>query len=188
MKSCCRKLTLSLAIVQLDFNWRTRHGPAPMVQIREYRESDTQGLLALICELQESEVVLYERMKPATEMGQWYIDLLRKKCAEDEGVILLAEENGAALAYAVILTRSVEDGTADEVAYDYAYVMDLVVAKEARRRGIGRMLLDECERRARAAGRDDLRITVLARNEGAHRLYRDFGFDDLLIDMRKVLK
>ena len=44
--------------------------------------------------------------------------------------------------------------------------------KTARRRGIARMLLDDCERRARDAGRDDLRITVLARNEGARALYR----------------
>jgi len=159
-----------------------------MVEIREYRESDAPSMIVLIRELQASEVVLYERMKPAAEMDQWYVDLLKKKCVEDEGVILIAEENGAALGYAVILTRSVEDGRGDEVPYDYAYVVDLVVAKEARRRGIGRMLLADCERRARAAGRDDLRITVLARNEGAHALYRAWGFDDLLIDMRKVLK
>jgi ribosomal protein S18 acetylase RimI-like enzyme len=159
-----------------------------MVEIREYEKSDTPALIALIRELQASEVVLYERMKPAADMGQWYVDLLKKYCAEDEGIILIAEENGRALGYAVVLTRSVEDGTKDEVAYDYAYVIDLVVAKKARRRGIGRMLLEDCERRARAAGRDDLRITVLARNEGAHALYRSFGFDDLLIDMRKVLK
>jgi ribosomal protein S18 acetylase RimI-like enzyme len=159
-----------------------------MVQIREYRESDTADLLALIRELQASEVVLYERMKPAADMGHWYIDLLKKQCAEGEGVILIAEENGTALGYAVILTRAVEDGSTDEIAYDYAYVVDLVVAKDARRRGIGRMLLDDCERRAREAGRDDLRITVLARNAGAHALYRDLGFDDLLIDMRKILK
>ena len=159
-----------------------------MVQIREYAETDTPGLIALIRELQESEVALYERMKPVADMGQWYIDLLTKKCAEDEGVILIAEENGEALGYAVVLTRSVEDGTADEIAYDYAYVVDLAVARHARRRGIGRLLLDDCERRAREAGRDDLRITVLALNAGAHSLYRDFGFDDLLINMRKVLK
>ncbi|WP_119268600.1 GNAT family N-acetyltransferase [Taklimakanibacter deserti] len=158
-----------------------------MVEIREYRESDAAAIIALIRELQASEVVLYERMKPAADMGQWYVDLLKKKCAEDEGVILIAEENGATLGYAVILTRSVEDGTGDEVPYDYAYVVDLVVAGQARRRGIGRMLLADCERRARDAGRDDLRITVLARNEGAHALYRALGFDDLLIDMRKVL-
>ncbi|MGE0242061.1 MAG: N-acetyltransferase family protein [Parvibaculaceae bacterium] len=159
-----------------------------MVQIREYRESDTPALIALIRELQAGEVELYDRMKPAADMGRWYIDLLQKKCAEDAGVILIAEENGQALGYAVILTRSVEDGTGDEIAYDYAYVVDLAVAPAARRRGIGRMLLEDCERRARDAGRDDLRITVLARNAGAHALYRAFGFDDLLVDMRKVLK
>jgi ribosomal protein S18 acetylase RimI-like enzyme len=159
-----------------------------MVQIREYRESDTPDLLALIRELQASEVALYERMKPVATMGQWYIDLLKKYCAEDEGVILIAEEKGMVLGYAVILTHSVEEGKGDEIAYDYAYVLDLVVAQTARRQGIGRLLLDDCERRAREAGRDDLRLTVLARNESAHRLYRASGFDNLLIDMRKVLK
>lgn len=158
-----------------------------MIDIREYRESDQESLIALIRELQASEVILYERMKPAAQMGVWYVDLIKKKCAEDAGVILLAEEDGLALGYAVLLTRAVEDGTADEVAYDYAYVVDLVVAPEARRRGIGRRLLAECERRARDAGRDELRITVLAANGGAHALYRSLGFDDLLVDMRKRL-
>lgn len=158
-----------------------------MIEIREYRENDEASLVALIRELQASEVVLYDRMKPEAQMGVWYIDLLKKKCAEDEGVILIAEEDGAALGYAVILTRSVEHGTGDEVAYDYAYVIDLVVAKDARRRGIGKLLLADCERRAREAGRDDLRITVLAANQGAHDLYRALGFDDLLINMRKAL-
>jgi ribosomal protein S18 acetylase RimI-like enzyme len=159
-----------------------------MVQIREYHESDASALIPLIRELQANEVALFDRMKPVADMGQWCIDLFQKKCAEEEGVILIAEEDGKALGYAVVLTRSLEDGSGDEIAYDYAYVVDLVVTEKARRRGIGRMLLEDCERRARAAGRDDLRITVLARNEGAHALYRAFGFDDLLIDMRKVLK
>ncbi|MGE0007854.1 MAG: N-acetyltransferase family protein [Parvibaculaceae bacterium] len=159
-----------------------------MVHIREYEASDTPALIALIRELQAAEVALYDRMKPAAVMGGWYVDLLRKQCAEDDGVILIAEEDGRALGYAVVLTRSVEDGTHDEIAYEYAYVADLVVAGGARRRGIARMLLDDCERRAREAGRDDLRISVLARNEGARALYRGFGFDDLLIGMRKLLK
>jgi ribosomal protein S18 acetylase RimI-like enzyme len=124
-----------------------------MVQIREFKESDTRVLIPLIRELQAGEVALFDRMKPIADMGQWYVGRLKEKCIEDEGVILIA-----------------------------------VVAKEARRRGIGRLLLEDCERRARAAGRDDMRITLLARNEEAHDLYRAFGFDDLLIDMRKVLK
>ncbi|HTN96743.1 MAG TPA: hypothetical protein VL101_07185, partial [Nordella sp.] len=92
-----------------------------MIEIREYRESDQAGMIALIRELQASEVVLYERMKPEAEIDVWYIDQLKKKCAEDEGVILIAEEDGAALGYAVVLIRAHEDGTGDEVAYDYAY-------------------------------------------------------------------
>ena len=159
-----------------------------MIAIREYRETDCERMLSLIRELQAHEVALYDRMKPTADMGHWYIDLLKKQCAEDDGVILIAEEDGKALAYATILTDVVEDGEADEVAYSYAHVGDLVVSEAARRRGIGKLLLEECERRSRAAGRDELRITVLARNEGACRTYRSFGFDDHLIKMRKALK
>jgi len=159
-----------------------------MIDIREYRKTDAQRMIALIRELQAHEVALFDRMKPVADMGRWYIDLLEKQCADEDGTILIAEEGATALGYATILTNVVEDGSGDEVAYAYAYVGDLVVAKEARRRGIGRLLLAECERRARAAGRDELRISVLAQNGDAREAYRSFGFDDLLIDMRKMLK
>jgi hypothetical protein len=106
-----------------------------MIAIREHRETDCERMLSLIRELHAHEVAPYERMKPTADMGHWYVDLLKKQCAEDDGVILVAEEDGKAL-----------------------------------------------------AGSDELRITVLARNEGAYRTYRSFGFDDHLIKMRKALK
>lgn len=159
-----------------------------MIENREYKETDAERLIALIRELQAHEVALYDRMKPAAEMGHWYIDLLKKQCAEDDGVILIAEENGETLGYATILTNVIEDGSADEVAYAYAYIGDLVVAQDQRRRGIGKLLLTECEKRSRAAGRDELRISVLAANSGARGTYRAFGFDELLIDMRKLFR
>jgi ribosomal protein S18 acetylase RimI-like enzyme len=159
-----------------------------MIEIREYRETDAPRMISLIRELQAHEVALYERMKPVADMGHWYIDLLKKRCAKDSGTILIAEENGTALGYATILTNVIEDGKADELAYTYAHVGDLVVSEVARRRGIGKLLLEECERRSRAAGRDELRIAVLANNEGAYQTYRSFGFDDHSIKMRKTLK
>ena len=159
-----------------------------MIKIREYRETDAEAMLPLIRQLQAHEVALYDRMKPVDQMGSWYIDLLKKQCAKDDGTILIAEENGRVLGYATILTHVVEDGEADEVAYLYAHVGDLVVAQDARRRGIGRLLLEECERRARAAGRDELRISVLALNNSARETYRSFGFSDHHINMRKVLE
>ena len=55
-------------------------------------------------------------------------------------------------------------------------VHDLAVQPGYRGRGIGRLLLEEVERRARARGSSKLTLEVHATNEGAMRLYRRFGF------------
>jgi ribosomal protein S18 acetylase RimI-like enzyme len=80
-----------------------------------------------------------------------------------------------------------EDGEGDEVAYEYAYVGDLVVSRSSRGRGIGSRLMKECERLAKEAGRDEIRLGVIAENEHSHRFYMKLGFNDLHIDMRKKL-
>jgi ribosomal protein S18 acetylase RimI-like enzyme len=55
-------------------------------------------------------------------------------------------------------------------------VHDLAVLPQHRGHGVGRMLLEEIERRARARGSSKLTLEVHASNEGAMRLYRRFGF------------
>ena len=158
-----------------------------MPTIRPYQEGDLAALIALVRELQAHEAQIYDRMKTAAEMDVWYVDSLKKQCVEEGGTLLVAEEDGELAGYATILTNVIEDGTGDEVRYVYAYVGDLVTAHAKRGRGIAKLLLEECERLARAAGRDELRITVLAKNRRAYQIYRTFGFDDLLVDMRKKL-
>jgi GNAT superfamily N-acetyltransferase len=158
-----------------------------MTTVRPYDRRDLAAVVRLVRELQAHEAALFDRMKPAENMGIWYVDLLEKWNREEDGTLLVAEENGEVVGYATILTNVVEDGTGDEVSYTYAYVGDLVTSGTVRGRGIGKLLLEECERRARLAGRDELRVTVLAKNERAREVYRRFGFDDLLVDMRKKL-
>src|SRR4029453_18337253 len=55
-------------------------------------------------------------------------------------------------------------------------VHDLAVLPEHRGRGVGRLLLEEVERRARARGSSKLTLEVHPTNEGAMRLSRRFGF------------
>ena len=55
-------------------------------------------------------------------------------------------------------------------------VHDLAVLPDHRGRGVGLLLLEEIERRARARGSSKLTLEVHASNEGAIRLYRRFGF------------
>ena len=137
--------------------------------------------------MQGFEAALYERMKPAADMGLWYIELVERQCREEAGTILIACESDRPVGYATIFTNVVEDGSGDELPYSYAHVGDLVVTQTARGRGVARLLLAECEARARQAGRDELRISVLARNARAHDVYLASGFEDLHINMRKKL-
>jgi ribosomal protein S18 acetylase RimI-like enzyme len=55
-------------------------------------------------------------------------------------------------------------------------VHDLAVRPGYRGRGVGRLLLEEVERRARARGSSKLTLEVHGSNAGAMRLYRRFGF------------
>lgn len=157
------------------------------MKIRSYTEADQSQVLELARELQAHEVPFFDRMKPASDIGLWYIDLLRGQCAEHDGVFLVAEIDGNCVGYATILIKMSEDGKGDEIAYDYAYIGDLVVSRSLRGHGIGSRLIEECERMAKQAGRDEIRLGVLAANTQSHRFYSQQGFTDLLIDMRKKL-
>ena len=155
--------------------------------IRDYAPHDRPALLALIRELQVAEAEVYDRMKPPDAIGDWYVDSLLDSCRRQRGRILVATENGAPVGYAVILTEVSSAGALDEVDYTYAHVQDLAVTAAARGRGIGALLLARCEEIARDAGARWLRISVLAGNAGAERVYRRSGFTPLILKMEKRL-
>jgi ribosomal protein S18 acetylase RimI-like enzyme len=58
-----------------------------------------------------------------------------------------------------------------------AHVDSLVVAESARRRGIGRRLVDDAAAWARGKGASEMVLTVWAGNHGAERFYHALGFD-----------
>jgi GNAT superfamily N-acetyltransferase len=59
-----------------------------------------------------------------------------------------------------------------------AWIPDLIVAEEARRRGVGRALLEEAERRARERGCHWMTLESGYRRAEAHHMYRQFGMRD----------
>ena len=148
--------------------------------IRTYKPADAETLLALVRELQTHEGQFYDRMKPPDTIGHWYIRELEKQCAESAGEILVGELGADIVAYATILTR-VEDDQIDEVSFTYSYIGDLAVMAARRGQGIGKAMLAECERRARAVGTRWLRITALAGNAQACATYKAFGFEDQFV-------
>ena len=157
------------------------------ITIREWRPEDQAALVALLRELQAFERSFNPRLKPPEEIGAWYIDMLSLQCAKLEGVILVAEDASGVLGCAVVYLWVEDTGEEEMLPHVRAHVSELVVTRRARGKGMGKLLLTECERRARFAGRDEITLAVEARNVEAHRLYRDAGYRDAKIRMTKSL-
>jgi len=62
---------------------------------------------------------------------------------------------------------------------DEAWVPDLIVAERLRGAGVGKALLGEAERRARAHGCHQLVLESAYFRTGAHAFYEAFGMDDV---------
>jgi ribosomal protein S18 acetylase RimI-like enzyme len=94
----------------------------------------------------------------AAELGQMFVAELG---AEPAGVVLIvspgAPGTGVAMAWEAELSR-------------------LVVAPEARRQGIGRVLVELCGEQAWLAGATAVALWSRPHQEGAHRLYESLGY------------
>jgi len=155
--------------------------------IREYdHDADFEGVRACLIELQDFERRIDRRKPPGDEIAKTYILDALSKCAECHGKILVAGEKGAIAGYATVLAR-VRSGALDDGDLEYAYLADLVVRAAYRGRGIGRALIAKAETYARDEGAKWLRVCVLAKNEGARRLYNPTGFSELYVDFEKDL-
>jgi ribosomal protein S18 acetylase RimI-like enzyme len=84
-----------------------------------------------------------------------------------EGTVLIAQEGDELLGVAVL-----------RLGDPHAEILALVTDPNARHRGVGRQLVLEMCRRARAAGCRLLRVRVSKTDDGVHGFFRSLGFDD----------
>ncbi len=160
---------------------------ADRLLIRPYDQADERAVVELVRELQRYEAQFYDRMLPPEDIGAWYVTSILREAKTANGELLVALFDGRVAGYATLLADVSSEDERDEILFRYAYVGDLVVEPRLRGKGIGGALLAECEKFARAAGRKWLRLTVLAANDTAHRLYEASGFADQFRYMEKPL-
>lgn len=67
------------------------------------------------------------------------------------------------------------------------YIGDLYLERWARRRGVGRRLIEEASRRFLALGCDNLQLGVAPSNLSARRFYERSGFQEVSLRLRKDL-
>lgn len=138
--------------------------------IRDATMADKELLLELVAEFEnELPPLPYAEDSPEED---W--ERIEKRI--EEGVVLIAEENGRAVGF-----------TEGEFAKGHVFVVDLYVREEARRRGIGAALLERVGDVARARGLTHMELHVEERNTNAMRFYERLGFRDAARVMRVAI-
>jgi len=154
--------------------------------IRDYDPArDRAAVRACFAELQDVERGLEPVLPEGHAVADAYLDFMFARCAEWDGAVFVAEEDGAVVGFICVWARVPPDDPSERRFS--AHVSDLVVLPAWRGRGIGRALIARGEAYARARGAERLRIGVLAKNEGARRLYAATGFHEVYVLLAKAL-
>jgi ribosomal protein S18 acetylase RimI-like enzyme len=157
------------------------------VTIRDYRDRDLDEVVAIAKDLQDYEAGFYDRLKPSDEIGAWYVEELRKEAEKHKGKLIVAEMDGKVVGYAALFIEVSSEDQREEIPYTCTYVNDLAVAAKQRGQGIGRLLMHECEERARDAGQKWIRLGVHAANREARRFYAELGLEERFLTLEKRL-
>ena len=91
--------------------------------------------------------------------------------------ILVAVEGHQLLGSATLELDGRTEPDDDPLAPHEAHIRMLGVAPDARGRGIGRLLMDACERRARGAGRNVVSLHTTQRMQAAQAMYESLGYE-----------
>ncbi len=73
------------------------------------------------------------------------------------------------------------------VPHKYTFIMDVVVDKAYRRKGIAKELIEEVKKWAKQRASDYIELNVLSKNEGAIALYEKMQFEECAKRMRVKL-
>jgi ribosomal protein S18 acetylase RimI-like enzyme len=146
---------------------------------------DAASLRACIIDHQN----FHRRLAPSWPSGEAivgeYVTYLETQCALHNGCIIVAEyaEQTAGFVCVVASTR----GESPDDPDPFAWIHDIFVKPEHRRRGVASMLMAEAERFARSRGARCLRLGVLDRNEDARAFYVKHGFGEYTHVLAKSL-
>lgn len=146
------------------------------IRIDEAAARDLSALEALLGEL-------FEAMEEAPEGGaQAAVANCRSLIADPGHIVLVARAGGDVVGLLNFTTRRTLAH-----ARPSALIDELVVARSQRGRGIGRLLIEEAARRARALGCEELEVSTESANRQARAFYAKCGFDEEAVLLERQL-
>ena len=145
------------------------------MRVRAARRDDFEAVTRLLEELGRPTV--------AAQTADDCRAVYEKQIFDPDAHHILAEDDHGVIAFASVHFRARLNHASEEV-----WVPDLIVTERARRRGVGRALLEEIEQRGRDRGCHVLQLESAYSRAEAHHMYRQFKMRDLGKAFYKALK
>jgi ribosomal protein S18 acetylase RimI-like enzyme len=158
--------------------------------IRPYTPADYDWVLQCEIDLQEHERALHDTRLPGLPHSRDYLAMLQDVLAENQGILLIAEDAAGArvgLVAGHIVDEPWPMETPDSTRH--GYVSDIFIRPEARGSGLARQLLDAIAGHLRQADPSltRLRVNVLAVNAVARRAYEKAGFTPYEVTYERLI-
>ena len=159
-----------------------------MTVIRKYNsETDAQQLRDCVIELQNFEREIDPRMPSGEEIADDYIVAMLFRCRMCDGQVLVADVDGDIAGYVTMLNR-VQSDDLDDGNLEFGLIADLLVKEAYRGTGLARELMAAAESFAKEHDVRWLRISVMAQNAAARKLYASTGFSEIYVELEKDLE
>jgi ribosomal protein S18 acetylase RimI-like enzyme len=145
--------------------------------IRKARPGDEQALAKCFVELQNFERLIEPRRRPGEQIAGAYVHRLMSDCDSRDGQIFVAMLKEKIVGFVCIFPREILDEQINEPT-TVAYISDLVVSANLRKRGVGQLLMSAAEEYSKQKGASLISVNVLAANESANEFYASCGYKD----------
>ncbi|MGH6814952.1 MAG: GNAT family N-acetyltransferase [Hyphomicrobiaceae bacterium] len=159
-----------------------------MIQIDSYRPSDRAVLIEFVEAIQEHERIDVSDLKPGPEIGQLYAEILLRRVAEHNGCILLARTETRTVGFACAWIEEDDDPLLRDEMRAHAYISDIYITEDWRRKGVATKLLNALEEDMRRRGCARIRVCAKAANRIAVDCYRRSGYRTYEIIFSKSLQ
>ncbi len=162
------------------------------MKIRKARLKDVPGIVDLWKEFirEHDRVVLNNNpklkpyMKKRKNAQDIFIGILKNNIRSGNGLVLVAESGGKLAGYGIF---RINKGHPVFSIERIGCISDIFIKKGFRGKGISSLFRDDAIKFFRKKGIKHLSLQVFSANSHAHEIYRKWGFQDYLIDMRKPI-
>jgi ribosomal protein S18 acetylase RimI-like enzyme len=155
--------------------------------IRPFTEADTAMVQILLSQLQHHEMTLHPNRLPWNHIKESYWEWMVQTIDESDGFITVAEKDGQLAGLIIGWVDEVEAIAEDPAEWRHGFIQDIVVAANFRGQGIGTLLMQAAEKFFMAEEVTVMRVYALANNEGARKLYENYGMQPYEITYEKKL-